>query len=72
MALVGGDGSGQAGLLLLGEPLGRAAQDVPDPVQRVAGTATVTVDLLLHAAANLIDRPAGQGDHMESIMQMSA
>ena len=59
VAFIGIDGCSEAGVLLVGEPLGRAAQDVPDPVQRVAGTTPMAVDLLLDAAADLIDRPAG-------------
>lgn len=66
VAFVGGDRRGEAGLLLVGEPLG-AAQHVPDPVERVAGAATMTVDLLLDAAADLIDRAPGQRHDMEGI-----
>jgi len=41
VAFVGGDRAGQSGLLALGEVLTAAAQDGPDPVQRVIGPATV-------------------------------
>lgn len=54
-------------MLLVGEPLGRTAEDVPDPVQGVAGPAAVAVDLLLDAAADFIDSPAGESDHMKGV-----
>ena len=67
VALVGGDGSGQAGLLLLGEPLGRAAEHVADAVERVTGAATVPKSFLLDAATDLIDGVPGQRHDVEGI-----
>jgi hypothetical protein len=67
VAFIGGDRRREACVLFVGEPLGPAAQDVADPVERVAGAAAVAVDLLLHPATDLVDRPAGQGDHVEGV-----
>jgi hypothetical protein len=56
MSVVGVESVLQSGVLLVGEFLGAAVQDVPDPVERVAGAAPVAVDVLLQSAPDLIDR----------------
>src|SRR4029077_15429547 len=40
----------------LGEPVGTAAQDAADPVERVATMTPMPVDIVLHAAAHLVER----------------
>ena len=72
VAFIGGDRGGEAGLLFVGEPLGRAAEHVPDAVERVTGAATVPEGLLLDAATDLIDGVPGQRHDVEGVMQMSA
>jgi hypothetical protein len=67
MALVGLDRHLEAGLLALGEPLLGAAQQVPDPVERVVAAAPVAVDRLLHAAADLVDDLAAELDDVERV-----
>ena len=48
-------------------PIVAAAQQRAQPVQRVAGAAAVAVDLLLDAAADLVQRLAGQGHDVEGV-----
>ena len=45
----------------------RAAQDVPDPVERVVLAAAVAVDVLLDAAADLVDGLGAELHHMERV-----
>lgn len=52
MAFVGSDGPIQSRSLAVGELLGTAAQDHPDPVERVVLAAAVPVDLLLDPASD--------------------
>jgi len=67
VTLVGGDRSLQPGALSVGELLDAAAQDHPDPVQRVALAAAMAVDLLLDTTTDLIDRGAAELDDVEGI-----
>jgi hypothetical protein len=55
VTLVCGDHPVEPGTLPIGELLGTAAQDHPDPVQRVVVAAAVAVYLLLHPASHLVD-----------------
>jgi hypothetical protein len=67
VSLVGGDRPGESGFLFVGESLAAAAQDRPDPVQRVAFAAAVSVDLLLDAAADLVDGVGAKFHDMEGV-----
>ena len=60
VAFVVGDRAGQAGVLPLGEVLTAAAQDGPDPVQRVTGPATVAEALVLDPAPDLVHGVAAE------------
>jgi hypothetical protein len=59
--LVGGQGSLEAGALPVGQVLGTGAQQVADPIHRVALAASVPVDLLLDPAADLGPAPWSRG-----------
>src|SRR5690606_4213334 len=57
----------QARLLLVGEQVGAGVQGPAGGVERVALAAAVTVQLLLNAAAALVQRVAGQADDVEGV-----
>jgi len=57
----------KAGLLPVGEVFLAGAQDVADPIQRVGLAASVAVDLLLDAAADLIDPRRAQFHDVERV-----
>ena len=67
VAFVGGDGAVEPGALPVGEPVLAAAQDVPDPVQRVTGAAAVPEGLLLDPAPDFVDRVAPELDDVEGV-----
>ena len=54
-------------MLALGEAFLAAAQQVPDPVERVVPAAAVAVDRLLDTAADLVDDLAAELDDVERI-----
>jgi hypothetical protein len=54
--------------LPVGEPVLPAAQDVPDPVQRITRAAAVAQGLLLHPAAALVDGVTAQLDDVEGVL----
>jgi hypothetical protein len=64
---VGGDRSGETGLLFVGEFPRAGAQGRADPVQRVALAAAVTGGLLLSAAADLVHGPGAQVRYGEGL-----
>ena len=67
-ARVAGDESGpQPNPGPLREPVGAAAQDAADPVERVATMTPMPVDVLLHAAAHLVDRGQPELRDMERV-----
>ena len=51
----------------LGEPVGAAAQDAADPVERVATMTPMPVDVVLHAAAHLVERGQPELGDMERV-----
>ena len=55
MAFVGSPRLGKPLALTVGEPFLAGAKDVPDPVERVILAAAVAVDVLLHAASDVVD-----------------
>ena len=67
VGLVRGERRSEACALPIGEVLLAGSQDVPDPVQRVVPTASVAVELLLDAAADLIDHVGGEFDDVERV-----
>ncbi len=72
-ARVAGDESGpQPTPGPLGEPVGAAAQDAADPVERVTTMTPMPVDVLLHAAADLFDRGQPELRDMERVGTRSA
>lgn len=64
---VGGQGLVEPPPLALGEPVGVAADDGADPVERVAFTSAVAADLLLQPPADLVHGGKGELDHVESV-----
>jgi hypothetical protein len=54
-------------VLAVGQVLLAGAQDVPDPVQRVALAATVAVDVLLDPAADFVHDAGGEFDDVEGV-----
>ena len=72
MALISDEGSIQAGLLFLGETFSTSTQQVPDPIQRVTCSATMTVDLLLDATPDIIDSCSAEFHNVEGVMPTSA
>ena len=67
VALIGGEGGVETGLLFLGETLLPSAQQVPDPIQRVAFAAAVAMDFLLDAAPDIINSRGTEFHDMESV-----
>ena len=59
-------------LLLVGEQVGAGVQGASRRVQRVAGTAAVSVEVLLDPAAALVEGVAGEADDVERVMPTSA
>jgi hypothetical protein len=57
----------EPGALPVGEVLFPSAQDVPDPVERVAPAAAVAGGVLLHPASEVIDDLRGELDHVERV-----
>ncbi|GAB3757590.1 hypothetical protein GCM10027599_23900 [Yimella radicis] len=64
---VRGERRGEACSLPVGEVVLPGSEDVPDPVQRVVLTASVPVEFLLDAAADLIDHVGGEFDDVERV-----
>jgi len=62
----------EPGPLPVGEVLLTGAQDVPDPVQRVAPAPAVAGGVLLHPPAHIVDDLRGQLHHVEGVMPTSA
>ena len=67
MALIGGDRLGEPILVTLGEVFLAGTENVADPVERVILAAAMTVDVLLDAAADLIDSLGGELHHMKRV-----
>ena len=72
VALISGEGGVQACLLFLGETLLAGAQQVADPIQRVACAAAMTVDGLLDATPDIVDGSGAEFHNVERIMPTSA
>src|SRR4029077_7192528 len=67
-ARVAGDQSGPQPIPgPLGAPAGAAAQDAADPVERVATMTAMPVDVVLHAAAHLIESGQPELGDMERV-----
>jgi hypothetical protein len=67
VAFIGVQGSSQAGALPVGQSLGVGVQEVADAVERVALAAAVAVDLLLDAAAALVQRLGCESDDVKGV-----
>ena len=70
--LVVGEQCVDAGALSVGEQVGSGVQGPPRPVERVAGQAAVTVQILLDPAPAAVQGVAGQARDVERIMPTSA
>jgi len=67
VAFVGGERGVEPVALPVGEALLAGAEQVPDPVERVGLAAAVAVDVLLEAAAALVDGGGGELDDVERV-----
>lgn len=70
--LISGDDSIELGALAHGEQIGPGAQSLPRPVERIPRSASVAGGLTLAALPSLVERVAGQRDHMEGIHHRSS
>src|SRR5699024_6817492 len=64
---MGGECAGQTGLLARREALPPGAENMTDPVERLALAAAMPESLLLDPAAHVIDRCAGELDDVEGV-----
>lgn len=67
MLFPGGERGLEPGPLPVGEVLLAGAQDVADPIERVAPAAAVVGGVLLHAPSDVVDDLGGQLDDMERV-----